>query len=182
MLRNLVKALILKQSIITTAARAKEAKRYAERIITFAMKGDGNAHRRVFRALADKKCVKRLFADIIPQLAKHPSGHLRIIRTGQRKGDGADMVLIEFIFAQGKGEKKEKGKKKVREKPKAQRRIPRLGRRKKAEKGKKEEEKTEEAKDKKKEAKKKTKAKTKTELKEKPKTRVKKAGKIRKKT
>ncbi len=181
LLRNLVKALILRQSIITTATKAKEAKRFAERIITSARKEDGNAHRRVFKVLADKKCVKKLFSEILPQLGGHASGHLRIIKTGQRKGDGAEMALIEFIFAEKKGDKKEKGKKKTKEKTRAGR-IPRLGRRKKAAgKEKKEEEGAEEGKGKKRTAAKK-KAKLKKEAKPKKETKPKKEKKIRKKT
>lgn len=180
LLRSLVKALILKQSIITTAARAKEAKRMAERIITFALKEDGNAHRRVFQALADKKCVKKLFGEIVPQLGGRTSGHLRIIKTGQRKGDGAEMALIEFVFSEKKAEKKEKAKKKGKEKPKARRRIPRLGRRKAKEKAKKEEEGAEAEKPEKKDAKKKKG--TGKDVKPKKETKAKKEKKIRKKT
>jgi large subunit ribosomal protein L17 len=178
LLRNLAKALILKQSIITTAARAKEAKRFTERLITHAMKKDGNAHRRIFKALADKKCVKKFFTDIVPHLGSRNYGHVRIIRTGQRKGDGAEMALLEFVFAQKKEERKEKAKGKEKSRGRL---MPRLRRSKTKEKGKKEEEGGEEGADRKK-AKGKEVAKPKREAKEKPKTRVKKEGKIRKKT
>ncbi len=180
MLRNLVKALILKQSIMTTTARAKEAKRFAERIITTAMKEDGNAHRRVFQVLADKKCVKKLFSEIIPNLGGKPSGHLRILRMGQRKGDGADMALIEFILGEKETEKKAKGKKKGEKKGKARRRMPRLGRRKTKEKAKTKEDETEKEQEKKKKPTKRTKSKR--EVKATRETKAKKEKKIRKKT
>lgn len=126
LLRNLVKSLILKKSIITTSAKAKETKRSIEKLITIAKKDSVNAHKRVFHALGDKKAVKRFFGEVIPQLGERTSGNIRLIKTGMRKGDGADMSLIEFIF----GEKKEE-KKKKREKGKSTSRLPRLRRRKK---------------------------------------------------
>jgi len=122
LLRNLTKALILRKSIITTSAKAKETKRFAERLISFAKKNEQNSQRRIFHALGDKKVVKKLFEEIVPQLDERNGGHVRIIKTGKRKGDGADMSLIEFILVAKKEEKKAK----VKAKGKAKVRIPRL--------------------------------------------------------
>ncbi|MCK4585103.1 50S ribosomal protein L17 [candidate division WOR-3 bacterium] len=131
LLRSLMRALILSQSIITTSAKAKEVKKFAERLISVAKKSSVNSHRRVFQRLADKKVVKKFFSEIIPQLEDKTGGNIRLIKTGKRKGDGADMSLIEFILVEKKEEKK--GKKKGR--------MPRI-RRKKPPKEKKKEEKT----------------------------------------
>jgi len=120
LLRNLVRSLILKKSIITTTAKAKEAGRFAERLITYAKKNDANSHRRVFDTIGNKKVVKTFFSEIVPELGGQSGGNLRLIKTGKRKGDGADMCLIEFILKTKKEEKKEKAKRK----------RPRLGRRK----------------------------------------------------
>jgi large subunit ribosomal protein L17 len=125
LLRNLVKSLILKKSIITTSAKAKETRRFAEKLVTIAKKDTVNGHKRVFHALGDKKVVKRFFAEIVPHLGERTSGNIRLIKTGMRKGDGADMSLIEFIFGEGKETKKK------REKAKPKARLPRLRRRKK---------------------------------------------------
>ncbi|MBA7597196.1 hypothetical protein ES703_04192 [subsurface metagenome] len=131
LLRSLMRALILSQSIITTSAKAKEVKKFAERLISVAKKSSVNSHRRVFQRLADKKVVKKFFSEIVPQLEDKTGGNIRLIKTGKRKGDGADMSLIEFILVEKKEEKK--GKKKGR--------MPRI-RRKKPPKEKKKEEKT----------------------------------------
>lgn len=132
LLRSLMRALILSQSIITTSAKAKEVKKFAERLISVAKKSSVNSHRRVFQRLADKKVVKKFFSEIVPQLEDKTGGNIRLIKTGKRKGDGADMSLIEFILVEKKEEKK--GKKKGR--------MTRI-RRKKPPKEKKKEEKTE---------------------------------------
>lgn len=131
LLRSLMRALILSQSIITTSAKAKEVRKFAERLISVAKKSSVNSHRRVFQRLADKKVVKKFFSEIVPQLEDKTGGNIRLIKTGKRKGDGADMSLIEFILVEKKEEKK--GKKKGR--------MPRI-RRKKPPKEKKKEEKT----------------------------------------
>lgn len=131
LLRSLMRALILSQSIITTSAKAKEVKKFAERLISVAKKSSVNSHRRVFQRLADKKVVKKFFSEIVPQLEDKTGGNIRLIKTGKRKGDGADMSLIEFILVEKKEEKK--GKKKGR--------MPRI-RREKPPKEKKKEEKT----------------------------------------
>lgn len=155
LLKNLTKALILRKSVTTTSAKAKEARKFAERLISIAKKSDTNSQRRVFQVLGDKKVVKKFFSEIVPQFQNRTGGNIRITKMGKRKGDGADMSLIELILAERKEEKKEKGKG----------RKPRIGRRKAAPKKKKEETKEE----KKEETKKKTKTKEK-EREKKPKS------------
>jgi len=141
LLRNLSKALILKKSIITTTAKAKETKKFAERLISIGKKNDSNTHRRIFQILGDKKAVKVLLQEIIPDIGDRTGGNIRIIKTGKRKGDGADMSLIEFIIEEKKEEKKEKNKRKVRK--------PRIGRKKAVSEKKKETKKKKEDKEKK---------------------------------
>ena len=133
LIKNLIKSLILKKSIITTSAKAKVTKKFAEKLISFAKKNDINSQKRVFRVLADKKVVKRFFSEIVPNLEDRTGGNIRLIKTGIRKGDGADMSLIEFIL------KEEKEKKKRKEKAVDKRRKPRLRRKKPAPEKKKEE-------------------------------------------
>ncbi len=120
LLRNLVKSLILKKTIVTTTAKAKETRRLIERLITYAKKKEANSQRMVFKAIGDKKVVKSFFMNIVPELTEKSGGNVRLIKTGKRKGDGADMSLIEFILKEKREEKKEKAKKK----------RPKLGRRK----------------------------------------------------
>ncbi|MCK4232810.1 50S ribosomal protein L17, partial [candidate division WOR-3 bacterium] len=105
LIKNLIKSLILKKSIITTSAKAKVTKKFAERLISFAKKNDINSQKRVFRVLADKKVVKRFFSEIVPNLEDRTGGNIRLIKTGMRKGDGADMSLIEFILKEEKEKK-----------------------------------------------------------------------------
>ncbi|OQX56367.1 MAG: 50S ribosomal protein L17 [Candidatus Cloacimonas sp. 4484_209] len=112
LLRNLARSLILKKSIVTTTAKAKVTKSFAERLVTIARKNAINARRRVFNLLGDKKVVKTFFDELIPELENRTSGTIRIVKLGKRKGDGADMSLVEFIVAEKKEEKKKEKKKK----------------------------------------------------------------------
>ena len=85
----------------TTVARARAARPLAERMITFAKKGDIAARRRVLRVVADKGVVHKLFAEIAPKYAERPGGYTRIIKAGFRKGDSAPMAVLSLV---GEGE------------------------------------------------------------------------------
>lgn len=110
LLKNLMRSLILGESIVTTTAKAKETKRFAQKLISIAKKDDTHSRREVFKALGDKKIVKKFFDEVVPRLEGESGGDVRVLRMGKRKGDGADISLIEFIFPEKKIEKKEKKK------------------------------------------------------------------------
>lgn len=96
LLKSLATALILKEKIQTTEAKAKEVSSYVEKFVTTAKKGDLNSKRRLLQFLAPK-VVKKLIAEIMPRYADRKGGYTRIIKLGQRFSDGSKMALIEFL-------------------------------------------------------------------------------------
>jgi large subunit ribosomal protein L17 len=100
MLANLATALFEHGKITTTEARAKRLRPYAEKLITFAKKGDIHARRQVLTVVTDKDVVHHLFAEIGPRFATRPGGYTRITKLGPRKGDNAPMARIELVEAQ----------------------------------------------------------------------------------
>jgi large subunit ribosomal protein L17 len=114
LLRNLATALFERERIRTTLMKAKELRPYAERLITLAKRdGDGlHARRLVRRDIQDGEVVKKLFDTLGTRFATRPGGYTRILRLGPRRGDGAEMAIVELIGSEYKPEKKgEKGKK-----------------------------------------------------------------------
>jgi large subunit ribosomal protein L17 len=112
LLRNLVTALFEHERIRTSVAKAKEARRLAERLITFAKRGDLNARRQVERYLYSETVSKKLFDTIAPWYADRPGGYTRIIRLGKRRvGDASEIALLELV----KSEKQKAAEKKARE-------------------------------------------------------------------
>ena len=97
MLKNMVASLFEHKQIKTTHAKAKEARRLAERLITFAKKGDLAARRRVLRYIPNKALVRTLFDDIAPQFSERNGGYTRVIKLGFREGDGAAMSILELV-------------------------------------------------------------------------------------
>lgn len=97
MLANLATALFEHGRITTTAAKAKRLRPLAERMITFAKRGDLHARRRVLTVIRDKSVVHTLFTEIGPSLATRPGGYTRTTKIGTRKGDNAPMVVIEIV-------------------------------------------------------------------------------------
>src|SRR2546426_11966903 len=89
MLRNMVTSRFRHERISTTAPKAKEAKRWAERMITFGKRGDLHARRQAARFINDETVLKKLFEEIAPAFESRPGGYTRILRTGVRKGDVA---------------------------------------------------------------------------------------------
>ena len=108
MLSNMVTSLFKSERIRTTAAKAKEARRVAERMITFAKRGDLSAKRHVAKTVKEKEVLKKLFDEIGPRFADRQGGYTRILRLVSRPGDNADMALIELL----KADEKKRGKKK----------------------------------------------------------------------
>lgn len=96
-LRNMATSLFLHERIETTTAKAKELRPYAERLITLARRGDVHARRLAARKIQDRQALGRLFDDIAPRYAERPGGYTRILKLGNRKGDAADMSLIELV-------------------------------------------------------------------------------------
>src|SRR5580698_6690988 len=97
MLANLATALFEHGKITTTEARARRLRPYAERLITFAKRGDLHARRQVLSVVTDKTVVHTLFADIGPSFATRDGGYTRITKVGPRKGDNAALAVIELV-------------------------------------------------------------------------------------
>ena len=97
MLANLATSLFEHGSITTTEAKAKRLRPLAERLITFAKKGDLHARRQVMAVVRDKDVVHALFAEIGPRYAARPGGYTRIVKAGPRKGDNAPMAVISLV-------------------------------------------------------------------------------------
>jgi large subunit ribosomal protein L17 len=100
MLANLATSLFQHSRITTTEAKAKRLRPLAERLITFAKRGDLHARRQVLSVIRDKDVVHTLFADIGPRFAERPGGYTRIVKVGPRKGDNAPMAVIELVEGQ----------------------------------------------------------------------------------
>jgi large subunit ribosomal protein L17 len=97
MLRNMATSLFQHERVVTTQARAKELRPYAEKLITWARRGDLHARRQVERVIRERKAAGRLFGDIGPRFAGRPGGYTRIVKLGHRSGDGAEMARIELL-------------------------------------------------------------------------------------
>jgi len=98
MLANLATALFTHGRIQTTETKAKRLRPLAERMVTFAKRGDLHARRRVMTVIRDKSAVHTLFMEIAPQVMDREGGYTRIIKTGYRKGDNAPMAVIELVL------------------------------------------------------------------------------------
>jgi large subunit ribosomal protein L17 len=114
LLRNLATALFERERIRTTLMKAKELRPYAEKLITQAKRDDNRLHARrlVAREIHDLTVVKKLFDDLGARYASRPGGYTRILRLGPRRGDGAEMAIVELLGSEFQPEKAEdKGKK-----------------------------------------------------------------------
>lgn len=96
-LSNLATSLFEHDRITTTAAKARRLRPLAERLITFAKRGDLHARRQVMTVVRDKGAVHRLFTEIAPDMAERPGGYTRTTKIAPRKGDNAPMVVIELV-------------------------------------------------------------------------------------
>ncbi|MGH7762079.1 MAG: 50S ribosomal protein L17 [Candidatus Dormibacteraceae bacterium] len=97
LMRNLCTSLLENGRITTTEPKAKELKRWVERLITTAKDDDLSARRRVAEEISKADVVERLFSNLLPRLAERPGGYTRIIHKGPRLGDAAPMVIIELV-------------------------------------------------------------------------------------
>lgn len=109
-LRNLVTNLIEKERIQTTLRRAKAARPLAERMITLGKRDSLHSRRQAAGFLQTPEATRKLFADLAPRFADRPGGYTRIVRTGWRIGDGAELAVLEFIGSELK-KKERKGRK-----------------------------------------------------------------------
>ena len=98
MLNNMATSLFKHGKITTTETRAKRLRPIAERLITFAKRGDLASRRRVMQQILDKGVVHQLFTEIAPQVLERQGGYTRIVKLGFRKGDNAPMALIELVL------------------------------------------------------------------------------------
>ncbi len=97
MFRNQLASLVENERIITTLAKAKELRPIAEKVVTKGKKGTVHARRQVRSWLPNRDHVKKLFDDISPRFQDRPGGYLRIVKLGPRRGDNAEMAVIEFV-------------------------------------------------------------------------------------
>jgi large subunit ribosomal protein L17 len=114
LLRNLATSLLDKERIRTTLVKAKELRPFAEKLITLARREDNRVHARRLagRHVQSSEVLKKLFDTLGPRFAGRNGGYSRILRLGPRKGDGAEMAIVELVGSEFKPEKKdEKGKK-----------------------------------------------------------------------
>ncbi len=99
LMRNMVANLILRESIRTTLPKAKEARKTAEKLVTIAKKGDLAARRLASSRLTQPESVKKLFDKIAPAMKDRKGGYTRIVKLGARKGDGAEMCILQWVTA-----------------------------------------------------------------------------------
>jgi large subunit ribosomal protein L17 len=107
-LRTMASALFEHERIQTTLMKAKELRPYAEKLITLAKRDDGKLHarRQVAADIRDGEVVKKLFDTLGQRFSSRPGGYTRILRLGPRKGDGAEMAIVELLGSEYKPEKK----------------------------------------------------------------------------
>lgn len=97
LLRNIVTSFLREGKVITTEAKARELKRVADKMITLGKRGDLHARRQALAYITDKEVVKKLFNDIAPKYAQRNGGYTRTVKIGPRRGDAAEMVLVELV-------------------------------------------------------------------------------------
>ena len=111
--RNLVLSLIEHERIKTTDAKAKELRRYADRMVTLGKRGDIPARRLAFAFMQSRDAVKKLFDEIAPRFKDRAGGYTRVVKFGVRRGDAAPLSIIEFTGTVEKAATKKPPKKKV---------------------------------------------------------------------
>lgn len=97
MLRNLVTSFLKYGKIETTITRAKETSKLAEKMITLAKRGDLHARRQVLSFVTEEAVVRNLFDNVAPKYSERHGGYTRILKLGPRRGDGAEVVILELV-------------------------------------------------------------------------------------
>ena len=116
MLRNLVTSIILNDRVETTITKCKASRPLVEKLITLGKKGDVHARRQALAYLMTDEAVTRLFSTVSPRYTTRPGGYLRIVRTTTRKGDAAEMAVIELLGAEQELNEKAQKRAEAREK------------------------------------------------------------------
>lgn len=96
-LSNLAQELFWDERVTTTVAKAKMLRPYAEKMITKARRGSLHDRRMILRDIGDTEVVTRLFDEVAPRYAERPGGYTRLLRLGRRRGDGAEMAIVELV-------------------------------------------------------------------------------------
>ena len=115
LLRNLTTSLFRHERVRTTVPKAKELRPFAEKLITLARRDDLHARRQVLRQVDDKEVVKKLFGTLGPRFAARPGGYTRTMRLGPRRGDGAEMALVELVGSEAMFKKQKDDKTALKE-------------------------------------------------------------------
>ncbi len=97
MFRNLTTAVLEHGHVETTEARAKETRRFVEKMITLGKRGTLHARRQALAFLTDRDVVQQVFDDIAPEYAERPGGYTRVVKLGRRKGDASKMARLELV-------------------------------------------------------------------------------------
>ena len=111
MFRNMVTSLLRHERITTTAPKAKELKRFADKIVTLAKRGTPNARRIAYRDVRDAEVLEKLFGPLKERYAARAGGYTRIVRLGRRRGDNAEMAVLELVDRAPAVEEKDEGAK-----------------------------------------------------------------------
>jgi len=125
MLRNMVTSLFEHERVVTTQAKAKALKPLADKMITLAKRGDLHARRSALAVLTKKSVTHKLFAEIKDRYMDRPGGYTSIVRIGPRRGDAAEMAVLELLQPEQKTKSKKKTRKKRAEGKKAERKAAR---------------------------------------------------------
>lgn len=110
MFRNMVTSLIVEGRITTTVTKAKQLRRIAEKMVTLAKRGDLHARRQALSFVRSQGAVSKLFSELGPRFAGRNGGYTRVLKLGNRRGDGAEMALIEYLGFEPKLVKKAEAK------------------------------------------------------------------------
>lgn len=109
LMNNMATSLFVHGSIRTTCAKAKELRRVAERLITFAKRGDLHARRMVLRRIQNQVVVSRLFDEIGPGFSERNGGYTRVLKLGARRGDSTEICLVELVGAETRADRAQAG-------------------------------------------------------------------------
>jgi len=115
LISNLATSLFLHKQIRTTTVKAKEARKSIDKLITFAKRGDIADRRQVLKIIRDKKVVRSLFDEIAPIFKERNGGYTRVIKLGKRRGDAAEMALLELVGFEDVAMSKQEAKAKRKE-------------------------------------------------------------------
>lgn len=120
LIKNLLTSLFRYERIVTTTAKAKEARRIAEKMVTRAKEDSVHNRRVIARVITKESVLRKLFTEIGPRFKERPGGYTRVLKLGYRDGDSSEMALLEFVDRKPKETTTEKGKEKEKSKEKSE--------------------------------------------------------------